>query len=313
MKRLLLFVMPLMLLMLSACIGAFYIPGEDDETSAASETQAIASVSLDGSIQPGEAQEEQEITLTFDFGERTGVYSGEMKDGLPHGQGTFSSQNPEGTGWVYEGGWDMGHMQGEGMTIFDTGHSEAGWYENDYLNGQGSLYQDDRPIYEGGFAANIPEGQGTLYSFCGEIIYSGQFTEGFIDETNEARHERVAQFKSNCETPDYDAMMESADNADGLRAQISGTVVYVYEMDEAGYDSSFIVELTGGDMVCVDYHLSVGETPVAMGKDVTVWGMADYLYTYPTDIYADGTNPSRQVSIPLIEAWNVADVSGTQL
>lgn len=310
MKRILLFVMPLMcLLLLSACIGAFHITGEGDAKPTAAATQDMTSATHSPSVQPevtGSALDGQEITLSFDFGERTGVYSGEMMDGLPHGYGTFSSRNAQGVGWVYEGEWNVGHMQGEGMTTFETGYKETGWYENDYLSGQGSLYQQDQLLFEGEFLSNIPNGQGTLYSYCGEAIYTGEFTEGFIDETEEARQIRVRQFKQDCETPEFDALYESAQNIGSLRAQVSGTVYNVYEMDEAGYDSSFIMELSGGNIVCVAYHLSVGERPVAAGKEVTVWGIADYLYTYETEA---GT----QAAIPMIEAWDVMDISGTQL
>jgi hypothetical protein len=278
------------LLSLSACrIGAFYFEEDGDESASA-----------------GAAQDGQEITLQFDFGERTGVYAGEMQDGLPHGHGTFSSSNTDGVGWVYEGGWDMGHMQGEGTTTFETGYKEAGWYENDYLTGEGSIYQDEHLLYEGAFVQNIPDGEGTLYTYSGDVIFSGSFAEGFIDETDEDRRARLALFKEDCGTPDYDALTESATNGDGLRAKATGTVYYVFEPEESDYITSFIVDMQGGSLLCVSYHLSAGETAPAVGKKVTVWGIADCLYTYETDEGAQST-------LPTIEAWDVMDVSGTQL
>ena len=295
--------------LLSACFGAFNFPGDIDELSSEMATQDIASATQSATAQPvvtGSAQGGQEITIVFDFGERVGVYSGEIRGGLPHGTGTFSTKNPEGTSWVYEGEWDMGHLQGEGTTTFETGLKETGWYENDYLSGQGSIYQQDQLLFEGEFVLNNPNGQGTRYSYCGEVIYTGMFTEGFIDETEQARRQRVGQFKQGCETPDYDALNESAQNTGSLRAQVSGTVYYAYEMDEDGYESSFFLELAGGNMVYVAYQLSVGEAPVTTGKKVSVWGIADYVYTYETEA-------GEQASIPMIEAWDVMDISGAQL
>ena len=282
------------LLVLSACsVRAF-------ENSAANESEATPAEPSVSSVS------EMELMLQFSFGERTGVYSGEMADGLPHGLGTFSSQNAEGTQWVYEGGWDMGHLYGQGTTTFETGYKETGWYENDNLNGQGSLYQDDVLTFEGGFTDNIPDGQGTLYSYCGEIIFSGSFSRGFIDETEEARNARVAAFKEGCATQDYSAILESATNGSALRTRVSGTVYYVFEADEGECDSSFVMDEPGGNLVCVSYRLSVGEAAVAPGKQVTVWGIGDYMFTYETET-------GGQESLPMLEAWNVMDISGTAL
>lgn len=309
MKRIMLLMMTLAcLLQLAACrIGI--LDFDEEETVQSGHAQQTAIPAQSPSAKPtGTAamQEGLEITLRLAFGERTGVYSGEMMDGLPHGQGTFSTQNEEGTGWVYEGSWEMGHMRGQGTTAFESGYRETGWYENDNLNGQGSLYQDDLLTYEGLFTDNIPNGQGTLYSLCGEVIFSGNFSDGFIDETQEARAERLGFFREGCETRDYAELMESAQNGGGLKAKLSGTVYYVYEADEFGYDIGFILDMPDGNIVYVSYRLSVGETSVKTGKKVTVWGVADYPYAYRTDSGAEA-------AIPLIEAWDVMDVSGTIL
>ena len=307
MKRVLLFaIMLACIFLLSACFGAFNFPVDNDELPRETEAQEIASES--DAVQPSGTfgvQDGQEITIVFDFGERTGLYSGDMQDGLPHGTGVFSSSNSEGTGWVYEGEWSKGHMQGEGTTTFETGYKETGWYENDYLTGQGSIYQQDQLLFEGEFSMNVPNGQGTLYSYCGEVIFTGNFADGFIDETGEAREARIVPFKQGCETPDYTALLESAESGGDLRVQVSGIVYYAYETEASGYDSSFILDM-GGKMVYVSLHLSTGETPIAAGKRVTVWGIADYVYTYETEA---GT----QASLPMIEAWDVMDISGTQL
>ena len=292
------------LLVLSACSsGATVKSAEPTPAEATEEAEATEAVSESPSMSE---VSEVELTLQFSFGERTGVYSGEMADGLPHGQGTFSTQNEEGTAWVYEGGWREGHLYGEGTTTFETGYMEVGWYEDDNLNGQGSLYQDGRLTYEGEFSGNIPDGQGTLYSYCGEVIFSGSFSEGYIDETEEARGARLADFKQTCEARDYEALVESAAEGDALRAKLSGTVYYVFEPDESGYDSSFFMDEPEGNLVCVSYRLRVGENAVAPGKKVIVWGIADYLYTYETET-------GSQASLPMIEAWDVMDVSGTAM
>jgi hypothetical protein len=56
--------------------------------------------------------------------------------------------------------------------------------------------------------------------------------------------------------------------------------------------------------VCVSYRLSADEVAPALGKKVMVWGISDYLYTYETETGAEA-------SLPMVEAWDVMDISGT--
>ena len=76
----------------------------------------------------------KEITLELSFGSRTGTYSGDTNEqGLPHGQGKFTSVNTEGDKWTYEGEFQNGHFNGEGKTTWESGDIEIGTYENDFI------------------------------------------------------------------------------------------------------------------------------------------------------------------------------------
>jgi len=282
---------------LTACSN-FGVFNKENPSEAAEESGAAATVVTD-----------LEITISFTFGDRTGTYTGEMRNGLPDGQGTFRSQNAAGTGWVYDGGWRQGHLYGEGSTLFDSGYSEAGWYEDDNLNGQGKQFQDERLIYEGGFVQNIPDGQGTLYSYSGDVIYSGNFDQGYIDETQETRADRMKAFRHQCESAGYDKIYAHAQSEDGAYVQVTGTVVYMAGSDEDSYECSFIIggqSLSDTDVINVHYYLSKDEKRISEGQQVTVWAQVSYLYTYEAE---DGTT----MTLPFIEAWNVVDVSGTAL
>ena len=77
---------------------------------------------------------DDEMTLHLSYGDRTGTYSGEVNDeGIPHGIGKFSSQNPEGVKWVYEGNFVNGHFEGEGKTTWEDGEIEIGTYKDDTI------------------------------------------------------------------------------------------------------------------------------------------------------------------------------------
>lgn len=74
-----------------------------------------------------------EITLNLSFGERTGTYSGDMTDGVPNGQGKFTTKNSDGQEWTYEGEFKNGHFEGEGKTTWENGQMEIGTYKNDVI------------------------------------------------------------------------------------------------------------------------------------------------------------------------------------
>ena len=76
---------------------------------------------------------EEEITLHLSVGDRTGEYSGDMKDGIPDGEGIFTSKNKEGEEWTYEGEFKNGHFEGKGTTTWDDGTRETGTYKKDEL------------------------------------------------------------------------------------------------------------------------------------------------------------------------------------
>lgn len=96
----------------------------------------------------------REMALDFEFGERTGIYTGEIKEGLPDGYGSFSSKNENGEGWVYYGEWKNGHFHGNGISQWDSGAKYVGEYANDLMNGRGAYWEDDGTVQCGKFRNN---------------------------------------------------------------------------------------------------------------------------------------------------------------
>ncbi len=96
-----------------------------------------------------------ELTLDFSFGTRTGVYSGEIDDnGLPNGQGKFTSENSTGETWTYEGDWVAGHWEGNGIANWASGQRYTGTFSNDVQVGDGRLDYPDGSYFEGTFTDN---------------------------------------------------------------------------------------------------------------------------------------------------------------
>ncbi len=76
----------------------------------------------------------KEMTLNLTYGDRIGKYSGDVNEqGLPHGQGKFTTENSEGEKWTYEGEFKNGHFDGEGKTTWKSGIVEIGIYKDDVI------------------------------------------------------------------------------------------------------------------------------------------------------------------------------------
>lgn len=103
--------------------------------------------------------ENKKITLNLSYGERTGIYTGQIKNGLPNGEGAFYSTTEEGISWVYRGQWANGHCEGSGSTIWDSGQMELGDFTNDLLQGDGIALSKDEVLYKDGFVNGQPSSE----------------------------------------------------------------------------------------------------------------------------------------------------------
>lgn len=103
---------------------------------------------------------DKQMTLDLSYGKRVGTYTGEINDqGLPNGQGKFTSKNPQGIVWYHEGTFKNGHFEGKGKTVWpNNGIEKSGTFKDDNLNGQGKLTNKYHPenSYEGNFEGGLP-------------------------------------------------------------------------------------------------------------------------------------------------------------
>lgn len=126
--------------------------------------------------------ENENITLNLAFGVKAGVYSGDLKNGLPDGHGSFTTRNKEGIEWTYVGEWKDGHMHGQGITTWENGQTGEGSHKNDYLEGAGRLVAESGEVkHEGEFTRGIPVGSESEYE---EVVL--QTVEKFKSEVDSA-------------------------------------------------------------------------------------------------------------------------------
>lgn len=157
------FVMALSLLVSMSTIGCGNSTNEVTQGTAAS-TASAETISITQGDSEKSYAENEEISLSLSYGTRTGIYTGQLKNGLPHGEGTFTSINPYGGSWVYRGQWSNGHCNGQGATIWDSGQIEIGKYVNDVLQGDALALSKDGKIYKGEFINGNPSPTITILS-----------------------------------------------------------------------------------------------------------------------------------------------------
>ena len=110
-----------------------------------------------------------------------GVYNGEWKNNLPHGEGTFAYDmiNP----WKeYIGNFFAGKRSGQGTLTYkdyDGRVNYVGEWENDLMHGKGTETFANGSVYVGEWRNDYKEGKGT-FSYADGSEYVGNFEKGWI-------------------------------------------------------------------------------------------------------------------------------------
>ena len=106
-----------------------------------------------------------------------GTYTGEVVDGVPHGQGLATVDDPwPNSGDMYVGGFKDGDRHGHGTFTQSDGFTYTGEYRDDDANGQGTCTLPDGTKYVGEWKYNEANGQGTEIYPDGSK-YVGEFKE----------------------------------------------------------------------------------------------------------------------------------------
>lgn len=99
-----------------------------------------------------------------------GIYVGELKGGIPDGNGRYETAN----GNVFEGMWRNGDLNGTAKWIGNDGSAYEGEWKDNFWNGLGKFKDASGSIYEGYFVNGKKTGKGKV-SFANGDIYDGNF------------------------------------------------------------------------------------------------------------------------------------------
>lgn len=102
-----------------------------------------------------------------------GVYQGDIKQGLFHGQGTLKYND----GTYYDGLFKNGLYHGQGTLVYSDGLSYQGEFSEGALSGKFiTLSPDENLNYQGELLNGVMHGQGTLTA--DDYVYAGSFNKG---------------------------------------------------------------------------------------------------------------------------------------
>jgi len=107
---------------------------------------------------------------------KDGYYRGEIRNGLPNGQGTFVYISDE-RQRVLPRSDEGGSSSTGGSSKIEFASRYEGEFRNGTFNGNGRFYYKNGDRYEGTFRDGVPFGRGTL-SYSNGSQYQGDFREG---------------------------------------------------------------------------------------------------------------------------------------
>ncbi len=245
------------------------------------------------------------IIVRFPHADRQGTYMGEMRGGVPNGQGFFTAVNSEGVRWTYDGAWENGAMSGYGTTTWLTDGLEYRGQYRDNQPTQGEWLVDGASVYTGGFkmcaecGENVFHGTGKLTNRLGRVIYEGGFADGLLDETAEGRAARAQALDPQCGRltgEGYTGFLNAADGGKGKLLKLEGRVGEVI-LDEGHGRGQFILlnEGKAAEPILVDYRYGTGEERAEAGRALTVWGTV-------TGLRRETDSRGRELTLPAMDA-----------
>ena len=93
-----------------------------------------------------------------------GKYIGQIKNGLPHGQGKLYYAH----GGIYDGDWNEGERHGVGYYTYSDGRKSCGMYQRGKKFGKMTITCPNGDIYEGIFKNGKPLGKFVFINALGK-------------------------------------------------------------------------------------------------------------------------------------------------
>jgi len=216
------------------------------------------------------------LTVHLPYADRLGEYKGDVIDGVPCGQGTFTAKNDEGVAYTYKGGWANGVFEGIGHCEFlndDYWIHDGNFSKGEFRPSIADFFVSSGSAKNSRFSISDKE-----YDFIGShaSMFTGRMQE--IDDQFIDKGFKYEEFSKNSS-----AFELSIIKVNGLR------VIQVFEYDVYGYKYVFVL---AEDSRYRPYYINmIGSAPnIVEGSRIQFVGMPVDYFTYKsvsgTDIWA---------------------------
>lgn len=154
------------------------VAGIKDVAGASAEIKVAAQACIAGNCENGQGTKNYQ----------SGTYTGEWKNGLRHGYGTYKWTN----GDTYAGIWVDDKRHGEGLYVWHDGSKYKGNYSHGIRSGYGIYYYTNGTIYEGTWQNNLKHGIANFYYQesvnIGGRYYNNEYVSGTGITQGEYKH-----------------------------------------------------------------------------------------------------------------------------
>ncbi len=189
--------------------------------------------------------ENYNLSVRFIDGRRDGVYTGEMYNEVPDGNGSFSYYDNKGKSVVYNGEFAGGEITGFGTMHFDDGSRYVGNFEQGVLDGYGIWYNpEDKIVRKGEFISGRLNGMATIYDSLGNEIYSGRFVSDIPTESD---------YKEACKETTFAQLESNTDAYINKNIKISGVITEIAIQDDMTV--YYVMNIAGNNFknICIEY------------------------------------------------------------
>lgn len=107
-------------------------------------------------------------------------YYGELRNGIPNGQGSLARTKSDGSKWYYKGSFKAGKTDGYGVATWSDGASYKGSYKAGRYDGYGVFTWSSGDLYKGSFKVGKMDGYGVYMRFDGSS-YKGNLKANVED------------------------------------------------------------------------------------------------------------------------------------
>ncbi len=202
-------------------------------------------------------------SILFTSGSRQGVYTGEMRDNLPDGNGTFVYYLDDGTLCTYDGEFEGGEITGFGVMAFGDGRKYVGEFKSGLIDGYGVVYNaQGYVVKKGEFLSNKLNGLATIYDDYGVEIYSGRF---IFDVPSER------EYKDSCEEATFAQIEANTEMYVNKNLKINGVVTEIAIQEDMTV--MYVINIAGNKHknICINY-IGKNGVNIRQGDNLSFYG-----------------------------------------